>query len=66
MSDLPTLEQIKVNATTNLFAMTVGLKQKDLVNEMVKKVPVWYRFLITNTLFWSMGHDPLSTPNFSF
>ncbi|OIW07188.1 hypothetical protein TanjilG_10161 [Lupinus angustifolius] len=28
---------VKANATTNLFAMAVGIKQKDLVNKMVKK-----------------------------
>ncbi|KAH1238995.1 hypothetical protein GmHk_08G023538 [Glycine max] len=28
----------KENASTNLFAMAVGIKQKDLVNKMVKKV----------------------------
>ncbi|RZB99178.1 EH domain-containing protein 2 isoform C [Glycine soja] len=27
----------KENASTNLFAMAVGIKQKDLVNKMVKK-----------------------------
>ncbi|KAG4919696.1 hypothetical protein AAZX31_20G205600 [Glycine max] len=29
--------ELKVNASTNLFAMVVGIKQKDLVNKMVKK-----------------------------
>ncbi|GAU29749.1 hypothetical protein TSUD_392380 [Trifolium subterraneum] len=28
---------VKVNASSNLFAMAVGIKQKDLVNKMVKK-----------------------------
>ncbi|KAK2402472.1 hypothetical protein QL285_051988 [Trifolium repens] len=28
---------VKVNVSSNLFAMAVGLKQKDLVNKMVKK-----------------------------
>ncbi|KAG4997651.1 hypothetical protein JHK84_028672 [Glycine max] len=29
--------ELKVNASTNLFAMAVGIKQKDLVSKMVKK-----------------------------
>ncbi|XP_020238876.1 uncharacterized protein LOC109817931 isoform X1 [Cajanus cajan] len=29
--------EIKVNTSSNLFAMAVGIKQKDLVNKMVKK-----------------------------
>lgn len=33
-----TFEQNKQNASTNLFAIAVGIKQKDLVNKMVKKV----------------------------
>ena len=46
--------QLKVNASTNLFAMAVGIKQKDLVNKMVKKVisrGVLYKLFITNVLF---------------
>lgn len=35
---MPTIEQVKANASTNLFAMAVGIKQKDLVNKMVTKV----------------------------
>ena len=35
---LAKFEQLKANASTNLFAMVVGIKQKDLVNKMVKKV----------------------------
>ncbi|XP_061357383.1 uncharacterized protein LOC133301721 [Gastrolobium bilobum] len=35
--DLETFEQIKANASANLFAMAVGITQKDLVNKMVKK-----------------------------
>ncbi|KHN38606.1 Epidermal growth factor receptor substrate 15 like [Glycine soja] len=43
----------KENASTNLFAMAVGIKQKDLVNKMVKKVisrGVLYKLFITNVL----------------
>jgi len=35
---LDTFEQNKQNASSNLFAMAVGIKQKDLVDKMVKKV----------------------------
>lgn len=30
--------QTSMNSTINLLAIAVGIKQKDLVNEMVKKV----------------------------
>ena len=52
---LGTFEQNKENTSTNLFAMAVGIKQKDLVNKMVKKVisrGVLYKLFITNVLFW--------------
>lgn len=32
------LKQNPVNSSRNLFAMAVGIKQKDLVNKMVTKV----------------------------
>ena len=34
-------QQTNVNNTNNLFAMAVGIKQKVLVNKMVKKVLNW-------------------------
>lgn len=32
------LKQNPVNSSSNIFAMAVGIKQKDLVNKMVTKV----------------------------
>ncbi|CAJ1822553.1 unnamed protein product [Sphenostylis stenocarpa] len=41
----------KENTSTNLFAMTVGIKQKDLVNKMVKK------FLASNFVVMLFHYD---------
>ena len=42
---------VKVNASTNLFAMAVGIKQKDLVDKMVKK------FLASNFIVMLFHYD---------
>ncbi|XP_057425501.1 uncharacterized protein LOC130718886 isoform X2 [Lotus japonicus] len=42
---------VKANASTNLFAMTVGIKQKDLVNKMVTK------FLASNFMVMLFHYD---------
>ncbi|TKY65360.1 hypothetical protein E2542_SST08218 [Spatholobus suberectus] len=51
--DLPVTKTIenKENAATNLFAMAVGIKQKDLVNKMVKK------FLASNFVVMLFHYD---------
>ncbi|PNY14548.1 hypothetical protein L195_g011231 [Trifolium pratense] len=43
--------EVKVNASSNLFAMAVGIKQKDLVNKMVKK------FLESNFIVMLFHYD---------
>ncbi|MCI02702.1 hypothetical protein A2U01_0023736 [Trifolium medium] len=43
--------EVKVNASSNLFAMAVGIKQKDLVNKMVKK------FLASNFVVMLFHYD---------
>ncbi|KAH1199846.1 hypothetical protein GmHk_18G053106 [Glycine max] len=51
--DLPMTKTIenKENASTNLFAMAVGIKQKDLVNKLVKK------FLSSNFVVMLFHYD---------
>lgn len=60
-TNLQTFKQITANVSTNLFTVTVGIRQKDLVSKMIPKVlQSIYSLLYINNLFRCKSYDPCS------